>query len=186
MPATLPITEPASGGRGSPPPATAQPPARKGPKKAKRDHTRIALDIALTGFGIAAFTTSEMLGLHVASAGIFAALLVWHGWTQRALIKGLWKRARKKRGPTRALFWFLTGGLIVTAALTFVTGFGEIGVGLAAGHEAFANASLGFAGAHVLLAWRRILMLVSGGRWGKRSRSAAGGWRSWAPQVMGG
>lgn len=185
MPATLPVAELSGGGRPASPPARPGP-ARKARKKAGRDYTRIALDVALTGFGIAAFITSETLGLHIASAGIFAALLVWHGWTQRALIKGLWKRARKKRGPTRPLFWFLTGGLIVTAALTFVTGFGEIGLGLAAGHEAFANASLGFAGAHVLLAWRRILMLVSGGRWGKRSRSAAGGWRSWAPQVMGG
>ena len=170
MTATPQVTEPASEGRHMSPPADPTHPARKAPKKARRDYGRMALDIALTGFGVAAFVTSEALGLHVTAAGIFAALLVWHGWSQRALIKGLWKRARKGKGPARPLFWFLTGGLLVTVALTFVTGFGEIGLGLAAGHEAFANASLGFAGAHVALAWRRILMLVSGGRWGRRSR----------------
>ena len=142
MPATLRAAEPVSEGRHTSPLADPTEPARKAPKKVRRDSGRMALDIALTGFGIAAFVTSEALGLHIAAAGIFAALLVWHGWSQRALIKVLGKRARKGKAPARPLFWFLTGGLLVTVALTFVTGFGEIGLGLAAGHEAFANASL--------------------------------------------
>jgi hypothetical protein len=134
-------------------------------RKSKRDTKRITVDVILTVFGVAAFLTTGATGLHIASAAIFGALVAWHAWTQRALLKAAIKRALSQKKPARPVFQALNAALAIAVVATFVTGFG-----LGGGHGFFAYLSLALAGGHVALSWRRILMLASGGRLGKRSR----------------
>ena len=144
----------------------------KAPSRKPRDKRRMIIDILLTAFGIVAFVSAEVVGLHIAAATAFGMLALWHVWSQRALLKTALKRAVKRQKEPRPLFQALNAALVIAVVATFITGLGEVGIGIAAGHEAFANASLLLVGAHVALSWRRILMLVSGGKLGKRSRSA--------------
>lgn len=136
----------------------------------KRNTARIATDVALTLLGVAAFLTTEATGLHIAAAAIFGVLVVWHAWSQRTLLKAAVTRTFSRTTPARPAFQALNVALAVAVAATFVTGLGEIGLGIAAGHGFFAYLTLVLAGGHVVLSWRRVLMLASGGRLGKRSR----------------
>ena len=143
------------------------------PQKKSRDRRRIVLDTALSAAGVAALLTAEIVGLHVVAGAIFGVLTLWHGWSQRALLKAAARRLFSRKRPARPWFQALNLALAAAIAATLVTGVGELGLGVAAGHSAFANLSLLLAGAHIALSWRRILMLASGGRLGRRRRTPA-------------
>jgi len=137
--------------------------------KPRRGRKRMILDAVLTAFGITAFLTTEATGLHIAAAALFGLLAVWHACSRRALPRTALRRMLSRKKEPRPLFYALDLALLIAIVATFATGLGEVGIGIAAGHRAFANTSLLLASAHLALSRRRILMLAGGGKLGKRT-----------------